>query len=50
MHPQKVLEGDPAMILVQLDVKRGNVNDIVNDSIKSSYQVMSAQKAASTVE
>ena len=27
------------MILVQLDVKRGNVNDIVNDSIRSSYQV-----------
>ncbi|DBA76239.1 TPA: hypothetical protein ACH3X1_009959 [Trebouxia sp. C0004] len=36
---QKVLEGDPAMTLIQLDVKRGNVSDIVNDSIRSSYQV-----------
>ena len=39
---QKVLEGDPAMTLIQLDVKRGNVNDIVNDSIRSSYQVRQA--------
>ncbi len=30
------------MILIQLDVKRGNVNDIVNDSIRSSYQVRQA--------
>ncbi|DBB11361.1 TPA: hypothetical protein ACH3X3_006783 [Trebouxia sp. C0006] len=36
---KKVLEGDPAMTLIQLDVKRGNVNDIINDSIRSSYQV-----------
>ena len=36
---QKVLEGDPEMKLIQLDAKRGNVNDIVNDSIRSSYQV-----------
>ena len=27
------------MTLIQLDVKRGNVNDIVNDSVRSSYQV-----------
>ena len=26
------------MTLIQLDVKRGDVNDIVNDSIRSSYQ------------
>ncbi len=39
MLPQKVLEGDPAMTLIQLDVKRGDVNDIANDSIRSSYQV-----------
>lgn len=36
---QKVLEGDPAMTLIQLDVKEGNVNDIVNESIRSTYQV-----------
>ncbi|KAL0042930.1 hypothetical protein WJX79_004170 [Trebouxia sp. C0005] len=36
---KKVLEGDPAMTLIQLDVKRGDVNNIVNDSIRSSYQV-----------
>ena len=39
---QKVLEGDPAMTLIQLDVKRGNVNDIVHDGIRSSYQVRQA--------
>lgn len=36
---QKVLEGDPAMMLVQLDVKEGSVNDIVNESVRSMYQV-----------
>ena len=30
------------MTLIQLDVKRGNVNDIINDSIRSSYQVSQA--------
>ena len=34
-----MLEGDPAMTLIQLDVKEGNVNDIVNESIRSTYQV-----------
>ena len=36
---QKVLEGDPAMMLIQLDVKEGSVNDIVNESVRSTYQV-----------
>ena len=36
---QKVLEGDPGMTLIQLDVKEGNVNDIVNESVRSTYQV-----------
>lgn len=27
------------MTLIQLDVKEGNVNDIVNESIRSTYQV-----------
>ena len=36
---QKVLEGDSAAMLIQLDVKEGNVNDIVNESVCSSYQV-----------
>ena len=44
---QKVLEGDAAMTLIQLDVKRGNVNDIVNDSIRSTYQVRQANVHAS---
>ncbi len=44
---QKVLEGDPAMTLIQLDVKRGNVNDIVNDSIRSTCQVRQANVHAS---
>lgn len=39
---QKVLEGDPAMTLIQLDVKEGNVNDIVNESVRSTYQVSNA--------
>ena len=34
-----MLEGDPAMTLIQLDVKEGNVNDIVNESVRSTYQV-----------
>ena len=36
---QKVLEGDPAAMLIQLNVKEGNVNDIVNEIVRSSYQV-----------
>ena len=36
---QKMLEGDPAMMLIQLDVKEGSVNDIVNESVRSTYQV-----------
>ncbi|DBA69139.1 TPA: hypothetical protein ACH3X2_013048 [Trebouxia sp. C0005] len=44
---KKVLEGDPAMTLIQLDVKRGDVNNIVNDSIRSSYQVRQAKVHAS---
>lgn len=36
---QKVLEADPATMLIQLDVKQGNVNEIVNESVRSTYQV-----------
>ena len=35
------------MTLIQLDVKRGDVNGIVNDSIRSSYQVRQANPHAS---
>lgn len=36
---QKVVEQEPTATMLQLDAPRGNVNTVVNDSIRATYPV-----------
>lgn len=41
---QKVVDQEPAATMLQLDAVRGNVNTVVNDNIRTSYQVCTASR------